>query len=113
MASSNTIEFEMEENKDSQDNEESETSASSSWKLIRLLVAEGLVQEKVGQIMEEVAEENINELINQGSLQVYDDHPYTGTKLQNSVFISSRILSSPTRILRFYEYPPLALLLAG
>ncbi|KAM1259467.1 hypothetical protein FF1_038865 [Malus domestica] len=82
MASSNTIEFEMEEIKDSQDNEEAETSASSSWKLIRLLVAEGLVQEKAGQIMEELAEENINELINQGLLQVYDDHPYTGTKLQ-------------------------------
>lgn len=80
--------------------------------------------------MEDVAEENINELINQGLLQVYDDRPYTRTKLQvprspilfeNSVFTKwrcylntpTRILSSPTRILRFYEYPPLALLLAG
>ncbi|KAM1025890.1 hypothetical protein ACFX13_039609 [Malus domestica] len=97
MASSNTIEVEMEENRDSQDNEEAETSASSSWKLIRIVVAEGVVQEKAGQIMEDVAEENINELINQGLLQVYDDRPHTGTKLQvprspilfeNSVFTS-------------------------
>ncbi|KAM1451776.1 hypothetical protein ACFX2I_038842 [Malus domestica] len=59
--------------------------------------------------MEEVAEENINELINQGSLQVYDDRPYTGTKLQvprspilfeNSVFTKwRRYLHTPTRIL--------------
>lgn len=49
-------------------------------KLIRLLVAEGLVQGKTGQILEDTAEENINELVNQGMLQVKDEHLQNGTK---------------------------------
>lgn len=46
----------------------------SKGKLIRLMVAEGLAQEKPGQLQEDTAKENINELINQGILQVNDDH---------------------------------------
>ncbi|KDP31047.1 hypothetical protein JCGZ_11423 [Jatropha curcas] len=58
-------------------------------RLIRWLVAEGLIQEKTGQLLEEVAEENINELVNRGMLQVIDRHPGDGIKL---------IVSSPYRI---------------
>ncbi|CAB4280722.1 unnamed protein product [Prunus armeniaca] len=67
MASSNTIEGGMEENKDSQESKE---------------VAQGLVQANAGQIMEDVAEENIYELISQGMLQVKDNRPCRGTRLQ-------------------------------
>ncbi|KAK6249569.1 hypothetical protein SCA6_003574 [Theobroma cacao] len=44
-------------------------------RLIQLLVAEGLVQGKTGEIMEDIAEENINELIIQNMLQEEDDNP--------------------------------------
>ncbi|KAJ4712396.1 putative Disease resistance protein family [Melia azedarach] len=50
-------------------------------KLIRLLVAESLVQEKPGKIMEDIADENINILINQGMLQVNNDNRGQGTML--------------------------------
>lgn len=104
MASSNTSEGEMEESKDSHEDEKGETSAGSSsscplqlryrelpdylqscimycsifpesyrlskGKLTRLLVAQGLIQEKAGKIMEDIAEEYICELINQRMLRV-------------------------------------------
>ncbi|KAM0979491.1 hypothetical protein ACFX13_015621 [Malus domestica] len=47
-------------------------------KLIRLLVARGLVQEKLGRFMEDVAEENLYELISQGMLQIKEKHSGTG-----------------------------------
>ncbi|KAK9278910.1 hypothetical protein L1049_028491 [Liquidambar formosana] len=50
-------------------------------KLIRLLVAQSLIQEKAGTIMEVIAEENINELVRLGILHVVDEHPGNGTKL--------------------------------
>ncbi|XP_065874940.1 disease resistance protein RPM1-like [Euphorbia lathyris] len=59
-------------------------------KLIRLLVAEGLIQENTGLILEDVAEKNLNELISQGMLEVKDKHPGNGTKLT---------VSSPYRVL--------------
>ena len=55
----------------------------SKGKLIRLLVAQGLIEEKPGRIMEDVAEEYICELINQQLLQVLDEHPRgAGTHLR-------------------------------
>nr|TKR68962.1 hypothetical protein D5086_0000309020 [Populus alba] len=48
-------------------------------RLIRLLVAEGLIQEKAGQIVEDIAEENINDLVRQGMLLVNDDLRDNGT----------------------------------
>ncbi|WCJ36120.1 Disease resistance protein (CC-NBS-LRR class) family [Euphorbia peplus] len=59
-------------------------------KLIRLLVAQGLIQENTGQILEDVAENNINELISQGMLELKEKHPGNGTKLT---------VSSPYRVL--------------
>ncbi|KAJ4840645.1 hypothetical protein Tsubulata_033201 [Turnera subulata] len=50
-------------------------------KLIRLLVAEGLVQQRAEQLLEDVAEENINELISRGMLQLSDECRGSGTKL--------------------------------
>ena len=41
-------------------------------RLIRLLVAEGLTKENAGQIVEDVAEDNINDLVSQGMLLVDD-----------------------------------------
>lgn len=112
MASANTSEGEMDESKDSHEDEKGETSAASSsscplqlryrdlpdylqscimycsifpesyrlskGKLIRLLVAQGLIQEKSGKIMEDIAEEYICELINQQMLRVKDEHPRRG-----------------------------------
>ncbi|KAJ9163783.1 hypothetical protein P3X46_023415 [Hevea brasiliensis] len=49
-------------------------------RLIRLLVAEGLIQEKTGHMLEDIAEENINELVIQGMLKVKDEHLEHGTK---------------------------------
>ena len=49
-------------------------------RLIRLFIAEGLIQGKAGEVIEDIAEENINELINLGMLQVVD-HPGNGIKL--------------------------------
>lgn len=49
-------------------------------RLIRLLIAEGLIQGKAGEIIEDIAQENINELISLGMLQVVD-HPGNGIKL--------------------------------
>ncbi|XP_043694770.1 putative disease resistance protein At1g58400 [Telopea speciosissima] len=40
----------------------------SRGRLVRLLVAEGILQEKPGEVMEDIAEENINELVRQGML---------------------------------------------
>ncbi|CAN6713815.1 unnamed protein product [Malus baccata var. baccata] len=85
MASSKTFEGEIEENQKSKESKEVETPASYSSlllqtsygglpELIRLLVAQGLVQEKEGRIMEDVAEENLYELINQGMLQLKKRH---------------------------------------
>ncbi|KAL6177504.1 hypothetical protein ACLB2K_049030 [Fragaria x ananassa] len=55
----------------------------SKGKLIRLLVAQGLIQEKAGKIMEDVAEEYICELINQQLLQVLEEYPRRdGTQLR-------------------------------
>ncbi|XP_042474838.1 putative disease resistance protein At1g58400 [Macadamia integrifolia] len=42
----------------------------SRGKLVRLLVAEGILQEIPGEVMEDIAEENINQLVGQGMLQV-------------------------------------------
>ncbi|KAJ0047933.1 hypothetical protein Pint_15517 [Pistacia integerrima] len=53
----------------------------SKGKLIRLMVAEGLAQEKPGQLMEDTAQENISELINQGIIQVKDEHIGEGAYL--------------------------------
>ncbi|KAJ0106021.1 hypothetical protein Patl1_18109 [Pistacia atlantica] len=53
----------------------------SKGKLIRLMVAEGLAQEKPGQLMEDTAQENISELINQGIIQVEDEHIGEGAYL--------------------------------
>lgn len=50
-------------------------------KLIRLLVAEDLIKEKAERLMEDTAEENIYELVNQGMLQVVSEQG-KGTKLQ-------------------------------
>ncbi|CAK7329020.1 unnamed protein product [Dovyalis caffra] len=58
-------------------------------RLIRLLVAEGLIQEQAGQILEDVAEKNINELVSQGMLQVDDACRDNGTKV---------VVSSPYRV---------------
>ena len=58
-------------------------------RLIRLLVAEGLIQEKAGQIVEDVAEENINDLVSQGMLLVNDDLRDNGTKV--TVFSPYRV----------------------
>ncbi|XP_042497432.1 putative disease resistance protein At1g58400 [Macadamia integrifolia] len=43
---------------------------TSRGRLVRLLVAEGNLQEKPGEVMEDIAEENINELVGQGMLRV-------------------------------------------
>lgn len=59
-------------------------------KLIWLLVAEGLTIENTGKILEDVAEQNINELISQGMLEIKDEHPRNGTKLT---------VSSPYRLI--------------
>ncbi|KAL6175981.1 hypothetical protein ACLB2K_052617 [Fragaria x ananassa] len=57
----------------------------SKGKLIRLLVAQGLIQETAGKIMEDVAEEYICELINEQLLRVQDEHPRRdGTQLRVS-----------------------------
>lgn len=56
----------------------------SKGRLIRLLVAEGLVQEKAGQIFEDVAEENLNEMVSQGMLQVQDEQGGNGAKFSVS-----------------------------
>uniref|UniRef100_A0A6N2LAN7 Rx N-terminal domain-containing protein n=1 Tax=Salix viminalis TaxID=40686 RepID=A0A6N2LAN7_SALVM len=58
-------------------------------RLIRLLVAEGLILEKAGQIGEDVAEENINDLVSQGMLLVDNASEINGTKLT---------VSSPYRV---------------
>ncbi|XP_050378494.1 disease resistance protein RPM1-like [Argentina anserina] len=51
--------------------------------LIRLLVAQGLIQEKAGRIMEDVAEEYVCELINQRLLRVKDKYNRSrGTQLR-------------------------------
>ncbi|XP_042477861.1 disease resistance protein RPM1-like isoform X1 [Macadamia integrifolia] len=42
----------------------------SRGRLVRLLVAEGILQERPGEVMEDIAEENINELLSQGMLRV-------------------------------------------
>lgn len=49
-------------------------------RLIRLFIAEGLIQGKAGEVIEDIAQENINELINMGMLQVVD-HSGNGIKL--------------------------------
>ncbi|XP_021801751.1 disease resistance protein RPM1-like [Prunus avium] len=54
----------------------------SKGKLIRLLVAQGLIQEKAGHVMEDVAEENISELISQGMLQLKEQLSSVRTILQ-------------------------------
>ncbi|KAL6178548.1 hypothetical protein ACLB2K_050066 [Fragaria x ananassa] len=55
----------------------------SKGKLIRILVAQGLIQETGGKIMEDVAEEYICELINEQLLRVQDEHPRRdGTQLR-------------------------------
>ncbi|KAF2293287.1 hypothetical protein GH714_040662 [Hevea brasiliensis] len=41
---------------------------------------EGLIQEKTGHMLEDIAEENINELVRQGMLKVKDEHLEHGTK---------------------------------
>lgn len=51
-------------------------------KLIRLLVAEDLIKEKAERVKEDIAEENIYELVSQGMLQVMNEQPRQGTKLQ-------------------------------
>ncbi|CAI0395518.1 unnamed protein product [Linum tenue] len=52
----------------------------SKGKLIRLLVAEGLVQEEAaGRLPEEIADENINELITRGMIYKKNEHPGHGT----------------------------------
>lgn len=53
----------------------------SKGKLIRLLIAEGLLQEKAGELMEDIAEENINELIGQGIFKVNKEYSEKGTML--------------------------------
>ncbi|KAJ6375519.1 hypothetical protein OIU77_000499 [Salix suchowensis] len=58
-------------------------------RLIRLLVAEGLILEKAGQIGEDVAEENINDLGSQGMLLVDNGFRDSGTKVT---------VSSPYRV---------------
>ncbi|KAL5544095.1 hypothetical protein UlMin_007879 [Ulmus minor] len=50
-------------------------------KLIRLLVAEGLIEEKEGKVMEDIAEEAVHELISQGMIQIYDEYSENGSKL--------------------------------
>lgn len=51
-------------------------------KLIRLLVAENLIKEKAGKVMEDIAEENIYELVNQGMLHITNEQTGVGTGLQ-------------------------------
>ncbi|KAB5532034.1 hypothetical protein DKX38_018704 [Salix brachista] len=58
-------------------------------RLIRLLVAEGMILEKAGQIGEDVAEENINDLVSQGMLLVDNGFRDNGTKVT---------VSSPYRV---------------
>ncbi|KAF5732173.1 hypothetical protein HS088_TW18G00863 [Tripterygium wilfordii] len=53
----------------------------SRGRLVRLFVAEGLVQDKAGEVMEDVAGEYINQLVNKGMLQVKDEEADTGMKL--------------------------------
>ncbi|GMN45986.1 hypothetical protein TIFTF001_015165 [Ficus carica] len=51
-------------------------------KLIRLLVAEGLIDDnKEGKVMEDIAEQCICELVNKGMLEINDEHTGNGTKL--------------------------------
>eukprot|EP00257_Ricinus_communis_P027429 XP_025014843.1 probable disease resistance RPP8-like protein 2 isoform X1 [Ricinus communis] len=76
--SSNTIEGPKEENEGNMEQfheQEEENYWINKGKLIRLLVAEGLTQEKTGQLLEDVAEGNINELVNQGMLKFKEEHP--------------------------------------
>lgn len=51
-------------------------------KLILLLVAEDMIQETERKLMEDVAKEYINYLINQGMLHIWDENLSKGTKLQ-------------------------------
>ncbi|XP_062118406.1 putative disease resistance protein At1g59780 [Humulus lupulus] len=51
-------------------------------KLIRLLVAEGLIKEKEGRLMEDIADEHIGELVNKGLLEIDDELSGNATKLQ-------------------------------
>lgn len=51
-------------------------------KLIRLLVAEGLIEDREGKVMEDTAEQCICELVNKGMLEINDEHTYNGTKLR-------------------------------
>ncbi|XP_042491104.1 disease resistance protein RPM1-like [Macadamia integrifolia] len=48
----------------------SENILISRGRLVRLLVAEGIIQERAGEVMENIAEENINQLVGQGMLRV-------------------------------------------
>ncbi|CAN1235809.1 Disease resistance protein RPM1 [Linum perenne] len=50
-------------------------------KLIRLLVAEGLVQEEAGRLPEVLAEENIDELIDREMICKKNEHPGHGTSI--------------------------------
>ncbi|XP_038684994.1 disease resistance protein RPM1-like [Tripterygium wilfordii] len=54
----------------------------SRGRLIRLLLAEGLVQEKAGEVMEDVAREYIKQLVNKGMLQVKEEEGDGGMKLK-------------------------------
>ncbi|XP_015882445.2 disease resistance protein RPM1 [Ziziphus jujuba] len=51
-------------------------------KLIRLLVAEDLINKKAGKVMEDIAEENIYELVDQRMLHIANKQAGAGTKLQ-------------------------------
>ncbi|CAN0892493.1 Putative disease resistance protein At1g58400 [Linum grandiflorum] len=53
----------------------------SKGKLIRLLVAEGLVQEVAGRLPEELAGENIDELIARKMIYKKNEHPGHGTNI--------------------------------
>ncbi|XP_030494684.2 putative disease resistance protein At1g59780 [Cannabis sativa] len=51
-------------------------------KLVRLLVAEGLIKEKEGRLMEDIAEEHIAKLVNKGMLEIDYELSGNATKLQ-------------------------------
>ncbi|KAF5743740.1 disease resistance protein RPM1-like isoform X2 [Tripterygium wilfordii] len=50
--------------------------------MVRLLVAEGLVQEKAGEVMEDVAKEYINQFVNKGMLQLKEEEANREMKLK-------------------------------
>ncbi|XP_042487542.1 disease resistance protein RPP8-like [Macadamia integrifolia] len=54
----------------------------SRGRLVRLMVAEGILQERPGEVMEDTAEENIKELVAQGMLRVEIVEPWFKSELK-------------------------------